>query len=384
MAKEDKKQEQYVEASKLSPEDFALDLSEGNDDEEIFDEGLDIEDEEDKDEKPEETPDEEEEQVDEDLEEEEDDEEPVDQEEDSEDPGEDEEEDAEPARVVDTIAQTLGYEFDEEELAELEDNEEGIAKLTDMAAQHRFSDLMEGFMEEHPLTRQVFEYEKSGGDPNEFRQTFFPETDYTQVELSEDDISQQKQIVRESLRESGMQDSRINRVITTLEDSGELYEESQDALSQLRENQKEQKQQLVEQQKQQEQKQIEQAKQAWQQVQGIIEEKSEIAGIPLPKAQKDKFTRFLTDVDEDGLTPRNRKAQELSLEEAVAIDLIMFYGFDGLEKMMSNRMKTSSTKTLREKIDSQGKKKKSDDHKSRREVKDVDLSELDLDFASAQ
>lgn len=383
MAKETK-QEEYVEASKLSPEDFALDLSEGNDDEEIFDDRLDIEDEEEEEEGAETSKAGKEEEEEEDStkagkEEEEDDDETAGKEDESEEEGDDE-----PVRVVDAIAQTLGYEFDEEVLSELEDNEDGIAQLTDMAAQHRFKDLMEGFMEEHPLTRQVFEYEKSGGDPSEFRQTFFPETDYTKVEISEDDISQQKQIVRESLKKSGMQESRINRVITTLEDSGELLEESKDALSQLRDVQKEEKQQLIEQQKEQEEAQIEQAKQAWQKVQSIISEKNEIAGIPLPKAKKGEFERFLTEADENGLTPRNKKAQELSLEEAVAIDLIMFYGFDGLEKLMSNRVKTDSTKTLREKIDAQDKRKKSDDHKSRREVKDVDLSELDLDFASAQ
>lgn len=262
----------------------------------------------------------------------------------------DEQEEAE-ERVVDSIVKRLGLEFDEEELASLEDTEEGIASLVETASKKAAQLAYDRMVESSPNVKALYEYEQGGGDPQEFIQAFYPQTDYNEVEVAEDDVDTQKAIIRESLKSKGLSDQRIQRNLQAIEDSGNLLEESQDSLKDLQQMQENQRQQIIEQNKERQKEQRRKAEETNQKVSSLIDE-GEINGLPIPKAKKDDFRKFITPDPETGISPRDKRVSEMSLEDSLAIDLILMYGFDGLNQLIDTKAKTKANGTLRDKLKS--------------------------------
>lgn len=272
----------------------------------------------------------------------------------------DEDEEAEDARIVDTIIERTGLEFEEEELDGIDDTEDGVINLAEKIADKRSEQKINEFLDEHPVSKQLIEYEEMGGDPEDFRDAFFPEVDYTEVEVDEDNTERQKEIIRQSLKDKGFSKERIDRNIEMYEDGGVLYDEAEDSLKELREAQKQQKEQLIEQQKEQFEEAQEKAEEIWNEVEDTIDKKNELFGIPLPKKEKKNFKEFITP-DEDGLTERDKRLQEMSLEKQLALDLILYHDLEAFSEFIESKAKTKKTKSLKERLKKRKEENKSDE-----------------------
>ena len=77
-------------------------------------------------------------------------------------------------RLIDDIIRRTGLEFDEEELRGIDDTEDGIAELAERIAAKRAEQQLSDYLEKHPMTRQLLEFEAMGGDPEQFKKVFFP------------------------------------------------------------------------------------------------------------------------------------------------------------------------------------------------------------------
>lgn len=275
--------------------------------------------------------------------------------------GEDTGDDEPEPRIVDTIAERTGLEFEEGELDDIDDTEDGVIELSERIAEKRSQQQIDEYLEDHPMTKKLMEFEQMGGDPEEFRDAFLPETDYQQVSVQEDNIEQQKEIIKDSLKEKGFSKERIERNIELYEDGGMLYEEAQDSLQELRSSQEQQKEELMEQQEREFEQAQEQAEKVWNQVTETIQENDTFNNIPLPKKDKSKFQEFITPDEESGMSPRDKKAQELSLEDQLTIDLILYHGLDSFADIIDSKAKTKKTKSLKEQLKKNKDRNKSDD-----------------------
>lgn len=293
------------------------------------------------------------------------------------DPDGEEEGDDEPPSVVESVITSLGYEFSDEELEGLEDSEEGITRLVEIASRKASEDRFNQMVEASPNVKALYEYERAGGDPNAFAEAFYPEVDYAEVEVSKDDTDTQKSIIRESLKSKGLSDERIKRNLQAIEDSGNLFDEAKDSLTDLQTVQQQRREQIKEDTEKAQQTAREEAEQTWQKVEETVKQ-GNLKNIPLPKKQQGEFLEFIQTNPETGMSPRDEAISKMSLEEQLTLDAIVFHGLDMLNEIVDKKASSKSNQTLRERLKSQKKRAKSSSQDP--DLKDRSLDTEELEF----
>ena len=312
--------------------------------------------------------DEEESESNEDSVEEEEEEEEIKDEEDKED-----EKSSEEDTVVGEILNNLGYELD----GKYEDTSEGLTNLTKDVASKMADDRIDEVLENFPLVKKHLNYVLSGGESENFMQAYDPNLDYTKIEIAEDDIRSQKSILSDYFSAKGHDKEFIDEMLGDYEDSGKLYSKADAAKQALGKVQIQEREQLVEKQKEQMQEQQTQQTRFWEGVAETIETSKEFAGLHVPEREKSKFFNYLSKpVTREGYTQRDIDHSEAEMETKLAIDYLMYKGFN-LDQIINTKAKTKASKSLREKISKNEETVKSARRKSRRS-KNVDLDDLDL------
>jgi len=115
---------------------------------------------------------------------------------------------------------------------------EGLAKYVDSFAEKRIEEFEAQLAERFPTAYKALLIESEGGDLNEyFKSSNVGEMDYTKVQLSEEDTSQHKKIIRDSLKLKGLDEETINDIITLAEDNKKLKEKAAPELKFLKDTQ---------------------------------------------------------------------------------------------------------------------------------------------------
>lgn len=314
-------------------------------DEEPPTDGLDEEEEEE--EVEEEEVDEEEEEVDEideNLELEEDEEEIKDEDEEDED-----EEDVDPADVplVKTIQDYLGYDFEDQEF---EDTEEGIQQLVEASAKKLADDQLAQVFEQFPDVQELYEYRRLGGDPEEFMETKFPEVDFEKVEFDEEDSQQHEMLVKNELKARGYTKDEIEAELEDYKNGGILESKAKRALGALKAKQEQDKEALLEEQREAFKEQQQKIESYWEDVKETIDKSSGFKGFTIPSKDKDDFFDFISKPVEGGKSQRDLMVEESDLETRLAIDYLLYKGFD-LSEIISRKAKDKNAKSLRERIE---------------------------------
>jgi hypothetical protein len=364
------------EEDKLAVEDLdfeALDFSMEEEEEEVdpvIDNELDDPEIEEEEEEPTPDPDEKDDASDDDLEEEE--------EEDKDDPEKPKGEEDDEPRVVDNIMNTLGYELSEEDLEGIDDTEDGLINLTKKIVEKASQEEFDNLVNSTPNVKALYDFERQGGDPQEFMNALYPSTDFNQVEINEDDADTQKEVIRLSLKSKGLSDNRISRNLQAIEDSGNLLEESKDSLQDLRVMQENERERIKEQTVEKQDQAKKQAEEEWDRVNQIVDS-NKVKNLPLPEKRKSEFKEFITPDPKTGQSPRDKRAAEMELEDHLAMDLILFYGFDGLNKLIDKKASSQASRSLKDTL-----KSNKDRGKSNSQDPDLDKSAsgnvADLEF----
>ena len=166
-------------------------------------------------------------------------------------------------------------------------------------------------------------------------------------------------------------------MLNDFEDTGKLYAKAEAARGALAKHQDSKRDQLITQQRQETSERKEELDNFWSNVSETIEDSDSFAGIAVPKKDKNKFFDYLsTPVTKEGHTQRDVDHSEADMEIKLAIDYLMYTGFD-LSEIISSKAKTQNAKTLRERIGKNEDRVKSTRRSSRRNSK-LDLDTLDL------
>ena len=278
--------------------------------------------------------------------------------------------------IVSEILDTLGYDLEGENY---DDTSEGLANMTADVASKMADDRIDEVLEAFPLVKKHLDYVLAGGESQKFMEAYDPNLDYDQVNIEEDDHRSQKAILGDYLELKGHDNDFIEEMLNDFEDTGKLYQKAEAARGALAKHQIKQREQMIESQRKQTEKMQRQTQEFWSNVSETIEDADQFAGISVPKRDKNKFFDYLsTPVTKEGYTQRDLDHSNADMEIKLAIDYLMYTGFD-LSDIISSKAKTQNAKTLRERISKNEDRVKSTRRSTRRK-KNVDLDSLDLDI----
>ena len=275
--------------------------------------------------------------------------------------------------IVGQVLTTLGYEPD----SEYEDTTEGLVKMTQDIGGQMAEDHLKSLFEKHPLVGKHLDYVLNGGESQNFMAANDPRSDYSKVNIKEEDTQSQKYVLSEYFKMKGHDDSFINEILEDYQDTGKLYKKAGDAKVALAKAQDQYKQQMiVEQRETQKQKYTEQKK-FWDGIYTTIEDSKEFKGIAVPEREKNKFFDYLSKpVTKEGYTQRDVDHSKADMDIKLAIDYLMYKGFN-LDKLIDKKARTKSTIRLKDKIKGHQDSIKSA-RKTAKRSKSVDIDDLDL------
>ena len=305
-------------------------------------------------------------------------EEEYDEEEYDEDKSEEEEEDVEESElelsVVNEVLDKLGYDLEGDNY---EDTADGLATMAEDVASKIADDRIDKIMDSFPLVKKHLEYVLAGGKSQNFMEAYDPNLDYNEVNIEEDDYRSQKAILGDYLELKGHDNDFIQSMLTDFEDTGKLYEKAEAAKNALAKHQGQQREQMIEKQRQQTDSQRRQLEDFWDNVEDRIEDAEDFAGIQITKRDKGEFFDYLSvPVTREGYTQRDLDHAEADMDIKLAIDYLMYTGFD-LSSLIDSKAKTQTAKSLKERISRNEDRVKST-RRSTRRSKNVDLDNLDL------
>ena len=299
------------------------------------------------------------------------------EEEEFEEEGEEEEEeefedDDTPSSVAGEIAKTLGFELENE----YADTVEGLTEFARDLSQEMAEDQLQSLFEQFPEVQKHLDYVMSGGESEKFFEAYNPKTDYNNIEIAENDLGMQKAVLAQYLQLKGHEQEFIQEMLEDFEDSGKLYGKATQAKDALAQAQADYREQMLQQQEQENQRLLEEQAQFWDQVADTIESGNEFAGVRIPDKHKSRFFDYISEpVGPNGETQRDLDYAEAELEAKLAIDYLMYNGFN-LSDIIDTKARTKSAQSLRDRIQSNQEKVKSA-RKARKSTKTFDPDDLD-------
>jgi hypothetical protein len=275
--------------------------------------------------------------------------------------------------IISSIAKSLGYDV-EKEYAE---TEEGLAEFTKDIAQNIAEEQLEGLFKQFPLVQKHLDFVMAGGDPEKFFDAYNPRASFENIELEQEDSRTQKYMISEFLKTKGHDDEFIKDMINDYEDSGKLYDRAKVAQRNLATMQKQERDSMVREQQEQQMRAQQENERFWEGVASTIQEGKEFAGIRIPDREKAKFFDYISEpISENGQTRRDKDYAEANLEAKLALDYLMYKGFN-LKDIIDVKAKTASATSLREKVKQNEERVKSMQINDRKNKK-FDADNLDL------
>ena len=287
---------------------------------------------------------------------------------------EDEDVDMSDYSIADQISSTLGFEMEND----YADTVEGLTEYVKDIAQEVAEDQMQDLFEQFPEVQRHLDFVLNGGESEQFYEAFNPNADYNNFNLTENDSMSQKVILQQYFQHKGHDNEFINEMLEDYEDSGKLYSKAKIAKDSLAQVQIQQREEMQEQQAKMFEQQEEEREEFWDGVADVIEGGNEFAGIRIPDRDKADFFDYISSpADDSGRTQRDIDYSDADLEIKLAIDYLMFSGFN-LEDIINTKAKTASARNLRDRIVSNQERVKNAKGAQRRKQKTFDPDQLDI------
>lgn len=191
----------------------------------------------------------------------------------------------------DAISENLGWEFDEDE-EKPKTVEELIDYITDVIEENSTPEFASDDV------KAINEYVANGGDIEKYFSVVNTEIDYDDIDL--DDVSVQKSVLKEFLKEKGHSDKMIQKKLDKYEEAGILQDEAEDAAEEMKIIKEEKKKALLETQKKNHEAYIKQQQNFYNSVVKEIEDLKDIRGIKIPKEDKKQLLNYIFKLDSDG------------------------------------------------------------------------------------
>lgn len=276
--------------------------------------------------------------------------------------------------IADQISNILGYELENQYDDTVEGLTEYVRDISQEVAEAQIQDLFEQF----PEVQQHLDYVLAGGESGQFFEAHNPQNDFSNLNMSEKDTMTQKAVLSQYFQYKGHDQAFIQDMLDDYEDSGKLFDKASLAKDSLAQVQQQQREEMYQQQLEEFERQEAEREQFWDGVADTLEQGREFAGIRIPDSDKSNFFEYISaPIDETGRTQRDVDYSEADMDIKLAIDYLMFSGFN-LEDIISTKAKTESARNLRERIVSNQERVRNAKGQSRRKQQAFDPDNLDI------
>ncbi len=276
--------------------------------------------------------------------------------------------------IASQISNILGYELENEYDDTVEGLTEYVRDISQEVAENQIQELFEQF----PEVQRHLDYVLAGGESEQFFQAHNPQNDFGNLPMSEKDTMTQKAVLSQYFQYKGHDQAFIQDMLDDYEDSGKLFDKAQLAKDSLAQVQQQQREEMYQQQLALYEQQEAEQEAFWDGVANTLEEGREFAGIRIPDRDKSTFFEYISaPVDDSGRTQRDIDYSEADMDIKLAIDYLMFSGFN-LEDIISTKAKTESARNLRDRIVSNQERVRNAKGQSRRRQTAFDPDNLDI------
>ena len=148
-----------------------------------------------------------------------------------------------PVSIYQSMIDKAGISLDDrvrEEILATEETDEGFVNVANTIAEQVVNQRFNGLMEQYPHTAAMLQYEMLGGNPMDYLQNQFPLVNYSEVEITEENVDTQKAIVADGLRLQGYEEEEITSQLAEYESAGILKTTAERNLKTLDRHQKKQ------------------------------------------------------------------------------------------------------------------------------------------------
>lgn len=282
--------------------------------------------------------------------------------------------DPEDSPIANQISDILGFELENEYDDTVEGLTEYVRDMSQEVAEAQIQDLFGQF----PEVQRHLDYVLAGGESDQFFQAHNPQNDFGNLPMSEKDTMTQKAVLSQYFQYKGHDEAFIQDMLDDYEDSGKLFDKANLAKDSLAQVQQQQREEMFQQQQAQFEQQEAEREQFWDGVANTLEEGREFAGIRIPDRDKSTFFEYISaPINDNGQTQRDVDYSEADMDIKLAIDYLMFSGFN-LEDIISTKAKTESARNLRDRIVSNQEKVRNAKGQSRRKQTAFDPDNLDI------
>jgi hypothetical protein len=282
-------------------------------------------------------------------------------------------EDSDPP-IAHQISDILGYELENEYDDTVEGLTEYVRDISQEVAEEQLNELFEQF----PEVQRHLDYVLAGGESDQFFEAHNPQNDFSNLHMSERDTMTQKAVLSQYFQYKGHDQAFIQDMLDDYEDSGKLFDKANLAKESLAQVQQQQREEMFEQQQRLFEQQEAEREQFWDGVANTLEEGREFAGIRIPDRDKSTFFEYISaPIDDSGRTQRDIDYSEADMDIKLAIDYLMFSGFN-LEDIISTKAKTESARNLRDRIVSNQERVRNAKGQSRSRQTAFDPDNLDI------
>lgn len=201
------------------------------------------------------------------------------------------------AKAIQMLREQNLISYDDPEEGEEPWNEEEALEILRDSIEDKIEDGIEDKMKGlSPLMKTLLKYELDGGDPTVLLDQLNKQsTSAITADMDMDEESNQKLVVRETLREEGYDDDYINTQLEFLEDSGKLKMIAKKKYSKWEQENKYAYEQEIKRQEAEKRRREDAARQYRSDLNKYINETDNIGGLTLNKQDKKTLTSYLTD-----------------------------------------------------------------------------------------
>lgn len=253
--------------------------------------------------------------------------------------------------LFDTIAQRLGYEFQDDET--YEEDEDGVAKFVESVSDKLADQKLNSFLESlPPVASEFFDYLNMLGDNatedkvKEFFTSVNRELDYKAIDLNNEDV--QKSVLKTFFREAGMEDDEIKETLEDFEVGGLLKKQATIAASKLDKRQESKRQDLLESERQADLKRKADLQEFWGNVDKTIKT-GKVQNLSIPAAEQKALLEYMSKPTKSGKSVMSEDLAKLTTEDRVALALWL-KNKGNLGKYVQAAATTQRVATLRDKL----------------------------------
>lgn len=237
--------------------------------------------------------------------------------------------------------------LDTEDLEDLGDTAEDLVEAFEYTVTNRINKGIDDYKESVPeLGKQFLEYLEQGGDPKKFLQAQSGPIDFDSLDMS--DESNQKAVIRELLKAQEYSNEEINETIKDYEDSLLLEKQSKLAIKKLQVIDSKRSEQLLKDQEREVKQREKDLNNYVSDIQKIIKESKEIAGLEIDDKEKAIFEAYLFKRDKAGLTPYQKDLQENPNKTQVELAYLKFKKYDFAKA--AKKAESTAAKKIRDSI----------------------------------